>query len=271
MYQNCTKNNFRGKKIGKEFWDKDKKDGKYSIVNEKMVNELQEDYNEAINRIEHLSLWLQRNEEDIIVKKAFSVEGYSPRTRLGDLVEWINFDFLFAEPNVSSLFLSVENNEFVDDDYFISDQRGFASFLDCIAKEIESKIHLGAVVNKISYNDDCVCASVTSDIVCGKYGIVTFSQGVLQEWIKSDRSKFIPNLSNRKQDAINTNKMGYYLKIFLQFNSPFWNTNVDYILRTDNQKGYYPVLSPIGQFLPGSPGVLVLIVVESEAYRLSYQ
>ena len=68
-------------------------------------------------------------------------------------------------------------------DYLITDQRGciYSSVVECIAKGIEDNIITGTKVNSIRWNDECVCANVVTTgqegIICGKYGLVTFSIG----------------------------------------------------------------------------------------------
>ena len=107
--------------------------------------------------------------------------------------------------------------------------------------------------------------------VCGKYGIVTFSIGVLQDWIHSKPHKFQPELSRLKQKSINAFKMALYLKIFVNFTEAFWNRDVHYIFRTDKHRGRYPVIEPVGVLYPGSPNILMVTVVDSEAKRISRQ
>ena len=260
-----------------EFWSKAPNE-MYSVLNREPVDEAQDAYNTANEKVESLNEMRQANNlDDITFRQALQIEGWTPETALENLTEWYNFDFCFAEtPNASSLYASIpilEHDGLGEEDYFISDQRGFATFLDCVVDGIKSKIQLGAMVNNISWNTDCVCASVTINnqerTMCGKYGVVTFSIGVLQEWLKS--SKFNPPPSAEKQEAIRNSRMAHYLKIFLRFNESFWNTDVDYILRVDEERGRFPIIQPVGALFPGSPAIILVTVVDSEAVRLSLQ
>ena len=266
-----------------EFWSREGGNSRYSVLSEDRVDSVQSEYDSASQRLEGLSGRLQENEmDDITLKAALEREGWAPKTPLENLIEWFNVDFSIGEsPNMTSLFLThpisaAEPEGLGEGDYLISDQRGFATFLDCIIDGIESKIQLGAMVNNISWNSQCVCASVTinnrePETMCGKYGIVTFSIGVLQEWINPDNSRFTPPLSTEKQEAIRNSRMTHYLKIFLHFDEVFWNTEVDQIMRVDNERGHFPVIQPVGALYPGSPGIILVTVVESEAVRLSRQ
>ena len=260
----------------KEVWEQNQ-NGHYVIVPKERVNSVEKDYNNAYDRAENLSVHLQANgEPDISVRKAFEKVGWHPSTALQNITEWLGFDFCFGEsPDETSLFtgLVLDDGGLVGSSYFVTDQRGLATLVECIAEGIEPKIQLGAMVNNISWNNECVCANVTTNgheqTVCGKYGIVTFSIGVLQDWINSKPHKFQPELSRLKQDSINAFKMALYLKIFVNFTQPFWNRNIDYILRTDKCRGRYPFMQPVGIQYPGSPNILTFTVVDSEAKRLS--
>ena len=153
-------------------------------------------------------------------------------------------------------------------DYIVTDQRGYVSLVKCIAEPLLDKIELGSVVTSIDWNDECVCAEVKGKgRMCGDYGIVTFSIGVLQDFLENNH--FNGTLSNKKIDAIRDSEMGLYLSIFVSFPYTFWNTEADFIYRADNRTGYYPVIRPIGADLPGSPPMIIMQVTGDEAKRLS--
>ena len=261
----------------KEVWDKDE-NGNYVTVNE-LADTVGKQYeNSWDDTIELGKLRKNGGLDDITVRSAFNsiTNPWVPESHLDDLTEWCGFDFEFAEkPDVTSLFGVIDDvNVLGDVNYLITDQRGFASIVHCVAQGIEDKIMLGTNVTKISWSDECVCADVTNNThentICGKYGIVTFSIGVLQEWIKSDYLKFNPQISTKKQEAINSISMGYYLKIFIDFPRRFWTKNVDYILQTDDERGYFLVIQPIGSVI-GCPNMILMTVVDSLAIRISTQ
>ena len=260
-----------------EVWDKDE-NGNYEIVDFN-IGTFGKQYEKSWeDTIELGKLRKNGGLDDITVRSGFNsiTNPWVPESRLDNLTEWSFFDFEFAEkPDVTSLFGVIDDEDVLGDvDYLITDQRGFASIVHCVAQGIEDKIMLGTNVTKISWSDECVCADVTinnqEDTICGKYGIVTFSIGVLQEWIESNSSKFNPQISTEKQEAINSISMGYYLKIFIDFPRRFWTKNVDYILRTDDERGYFPVIQPIGSVI-GCPNMILMTVVDSLAIRISTQ
>ena len=234
---------------------------------------------EALLSAKSYSMQLQSSgDDDITVRAALENFGWNPSTPIEDVAEWFNFDFYIAEtPDVTSLFVlfpDVNNYEFNEEnDYFVTDQRGFSSVVDCIAEGFpEGNIRLEHTINSISHSDDCVCASVTSDgterTMCGTYGVATFSVGVLQDFAR--RSLFDPQLSTSKQDFINSIRMGYYLKIFVSFPETFWNTSVEYIYRSDDKQGRYALIQPLN-LLPGNPNMIVVTATEDEAVRISSQ
>ena len=205
------------------------------------------------------------------VRQALTSAGWNPNTLLKTLVEYTGFDLSYTDtPDVSSMPLTASdgNTQFDENDYIVTDQRGYASLMRCISEPFQGKVSLGAVVTSIDWNNECVCADVVGQgRMCGNYGIITFSIGVLQDWIRNGR--FNGTLSANKVTAINNSKMGLYLKLFITFPSVFWNMNTDYIFRTDSTRGYYQVIQPIGAALPGTPPMILMTVVGDQARRLS--
>ena len=212
------------------------------------------------------------NDANISIRQALSEAGWHPDTPLKKVIEWGDYDYSYGiSPNQSSLPLYIaeySRSRFGEVDYILTDQRGYASVVKCIAEPLLDKIELGSVVTSIDWNDECVCAEVKGKgRMCGDYGIVTFSIGVLQDFLKNNR--FNGTLSNKKITAIRDSEMGLYLSIFVSFPYTFWNTETDYIYRADSRKGYYPVIQPIGAILPGSPPMIIMGVTGDEAKRLS--
>ena len=212
------------------------------------------------------------NDTNISIRQALSEAGWHPDTPLKKVIEWVNYDYSYSiTPGQSSLplFIAEHNrSRFGEADYIVTDQRGYASVVKCIAEPLLHKIELGSVVTSINWNDECVCAEVKGKgRMCGDYGIVTFSIGVLQEFLEKNR--FTGTLSNMKINAIRNSEMALYLSIFLSFPYTFWNTETDFIYRADSRKGYYPVIQTIGVILPGSPPMIIMGVTGDEAKRLS--
>ncbi|XP_011406886.1 PREDICTED: polyamine oxidase-like [Amphimedon queenslandica] len=238
--------------------------GNYNVVNAEPVIE---EYNEIFfDKI-------FENDSDISVRDALRYEGWNPDTLLKQLVEWDKFDYSYATTtDRSSLpLLIAEYDQYKfegESDFRVTDQRGYVSIVHCIAEPFSNKIELGAVVTSIDWNDECFCADVAGQgRVCGDYGITTFSIGVLQNFLENGR--FNGTLSSRKIAAIENSRMGLYFPILVSFPSSFWNTETDYILRTDTRYGYYHALEPIGRGLPGSPAMCTVPLTGDEAKRVS--
>ena len=104
-------------------------------------------------------------------------------------------------------------------------------------------MHLNTRVTRIEWSDDCVCvtANVENDSArrfCGKYGIVTFSIGVLQQ-LKAAGVVFDPPLPRDKVNAINRLRMAHYLKIIVEFDTRFWEPDVEFIGYVNETNGRY--------------------------------
>ena len=211
------------------------------------------------------------------VRQGLNMNDWRPDSALKQLIEWSEFDFTYAatpEKSIVSLTAENDNVNFGERCFIVTDQRGFASVLRCIANfDHQDKILTNANVTSIELYDECVCAEVMGqDRMCGDYGIVTFSIGVLQNWIANNKFKGT-SLSTAKIRAITNSRMGLYLKIFIRFNisnaDVFWNTSASYTYATNTKRGYYPVLQPIGASLPGSPPIILMTLTGDEAMRIS--
>ncbi len=257
-----------------EFWDKDD-NGVYSIVDDTATDKtFYEAYKSALELGNTLLREASPSEPSISLREGFQMieQPWNPQSRLDNVIEWsyVEFNDAMSAENVS-LFTSLATQEA---EYLITDENGYVSVVECIALGIEDKLLLETTVNDISWNDDCVCASITDkdeqdSTLCGKYGMVSFSFGVLREWIKSP-SKFDPPLSTKKQEVLQKFPMAYYSKIFLEFPSRFWNKDVHFIYRADDTKGYFPLIEPVRAWI-GNPNVMVMTVVDSLAERIESQ
>lgn len=154
-------------------------------------------------------------EKDISTREGLSRAGWIPSSPEDNFVEWRNFDFSVVErPNVSSLFFTIDYPTYYDfladpdneaGDYYVTDNRGFPALIDCLANNFSSnpstdkRIHLETVVNQIEYGNTCVCAKATErgevTRYCARYGMVTFSVGVLKE---QSSTLFSPTLPEAK-------------------------------------------------------------------------
>ena len=194
-------------------------------------------------------------EEDISVRKEYTRLRWNSRSfPVCQAVEWFYFDYAFANaqpPENTSLFgfYRAETHTFGSLDFRVTDQRGYEYLAHCIANTFlrvnDERLHLNTVVTRINWSNKGVCVDVmeegTPKSYCAKYAVCTFSVGVLQ----SDQNKlFRPRLSERKRKAINQFSMGTLLRIYLQFNSSFWD-DVEFIVRVDATRERYPLFRPL--------------------------
>jgi polyamine oxidase len=125
-------------------------------------------------------------------------------------------------------------------------------------------------VTDVAYKNYSVTLT-TADGSCinAAYAIVTPSLGVLQ----NDLIAFDPPLPRWKQAAIATFTMGVYTKIFMQFNTTFWDPDTQFFLyASPTTRGYYPVFQSLSheEFHPGS-NILFVTVVGREALQVENQ
>ena len=235
-----------------------------------------DDLDAAYERVEQLSKSQQAaGLPDISTRAALNMSNWISSSPGDNFIDWFAFDFCFAEPpKVSSLHQSrplATYDEFGDEDFFVTDQRGYAHLAHCLAEDFinqdSSRLRLNTTVSRVEYNDTCVCA-VTKDQTkfCGNYGIVTFPIGVLLNGIGVT---FVPPLSQVKANAIRNFSSALYLKIFVEFNETFWD-DVEIIGRATNDREDYPVFEPLGKFFPNSTILLVTLTGET-AYRVAAQ
>ena len=209
---------------------------------------------------------------DISVRAGLSLNNWNPSSPGDNFVDWFGFDFCFAEPpNVTSLYDAkplATYEDFGDDEFFVTDQRGYAHLANCLAEDfIDGRILLNTTVSRVEYSDTCVCA-VTNDQtkLCGNYSIVTFPIGVL---LNGSVLTFVPPLSQVKTNAIRLYNSAMYLKIFVEFNETFWD-DVEFIGRATNNREDYPIFQPLGKFFSNSSILLATLTGET-AYRVAAQ
>ena len=217
----------------------------------------------------------EAGEPDTSVRAALINNGWTPATEADNFVDWFNLDFCFAEPpDNTSLYRTQPTptyDIFGEEDFFVTDQRGYAYLAECLGAEFlnDDRLRLNTTVNLIEYTDDCVCATDFNEVkYCANYGIYTFSIGVLQD--EQINLKFEPDLPQYKIDAINTFSSALYLKIFVEFNETFWD-DVEYIGRTSSDREDYPLFQPMGKFFDSKPNVIFATLTGETAYRVAAQ
>ena len=218
-----------------------------------------DDYEAATTASENLREMRQNaGLPDITVRQALSEGGWTPGNSADEWVEWLEYDYCFAEPpDNSSLFSGPPlptYNDFGDPDrtgdFLITDSEGFDKVVRCLADEFlvenDPRVHLNTRVTRIEWSDDCVCA--TTDVggnstrtFCGRYAIVTFSIGVLQQ-LQAAGLEFSPPLPEETVNAINSIRMTHYLNIVVELNTRFWEQDIvliGYVNETDGR--YFPI------------------------------
>ena len=223
----------------------------------------------------------KKNLPDIPVRQALLRYGWTLDSPVHKFMDWSVFDIGFAQPpDTTSLFNTIPfktNEDFGDDIFFITDQRGSEHLLHCLAtefnlKEKDPRLQLNTVVNGIQWSDKCVCVTATQGNrlkrnYCAKYAISTFSIGELQS--DDGTLRFDPPLPRWKKDTINTFKMTHLMKIFIKFKDTFWN-RVMFIDRADEVRGRYPVIQPLGYFdtFPDNAGILQFYLSSPQSDRI---
>ncbi len=196
---------------------------------------------------------------------ALTNEGWTPNGANDNWVEWFNFDFSNIDPpDTTSLqgFLNdATNNDFLASpsnsasDYLITDNRGTVYLVECLANSFtnnnlssDSRIHLNAMVSRIEHGDNCVCAMATENgqtvRYCGRYGIVTFSLGVLKA---QAATLFSPTLPATKINALNGINLGFYYIIYATFDNRFWDDDREFIGVISSERGYLPIIGVVSE------------------------
>ncbi len=222
------------------------------------------DYEAAATGIENLGRERQNaGMADISVREALSQSGWVVRTAEDEWVDWLEFTYCYAEPpDNSSLFNTVTQGDFSAfgdperaGDFLITDSEGYAKVVRCLADEYlmenDPRVHLNTRVTRIEWSNDCVCATATvtgsnsTRTFCGRYAIVTFSIGVLQQ-LQAAGLEFDPPLPAEKVNAINSMHMAHYLNIVVEFNTRFWEQDIVYIGYVNESDGrYFPIVQEL--------------------------
>ena len=240
------------------------------------VERVEKRMDKAYNRAEREASRRRRNRKlrDVSIRAALRLAQWEPKTGAELFREWFSFDFCLAEtPGLSSLLRNLPISTYEDfgpDDYFVTDQRGFSILFKKLAEQYlkpsDPRLHLNETVQSIEWRNCCVCVTTNLKRYCATTAIHTFSIGTLQH----NTVQFLPSLPRWKRRAINTFSMAYYLKIFVEFPSVFWD-NSEYIGYSSLRRGYYPIIQPLNLFFPENPPIVLVTVTQDEAWRISHQ
>lgn len=130
---------------------------------------------------------------------------------------------------------------------------GYTNLINTIFPISSLNIQLNSVVNTINYTNDEVVINTTNGLAYkAKYVVITVPIGCL----KANTIQFIPSLPAPQQLAIQNMGYGLMNKVFLQFDTTFWNTAFAITLPyTASISSNYDMILTYSNFVPtaGSP------------------
>jgi monoamine oxidase len=113
-------------------------------------------------------------------------------------------------------------------------------------------IRLNSRVTEINYNATKSLVKVNENSIEADYVIVSVPLGVL----KNNCISFQPSLPASKLSAIQNIQMGNVNKFLFIWDTPFWDTNIQYIGYTPDTKGKFNYLMNMSKFLPTTNGLM---------------
>ena len=137
-----------------------------------------------------------------------------------------------------------DDEEFNGEDLIITN--GFDKVTDYLAQGLD--IRLNTRVTSINYSDAKSVINANGNNIEADYVIVTVPLGVL----KNNAITFTPSLPTNKINAIANTNMGNVNKFLLVWNTPFWDTDLQYIGYTPDTKGKFNYYLNINKFTPAN-------------------
>ena len=113
-------------------------------------------------------------------------------------------------------------------------------------------VRLNSSVTEINYNETKSLVNVNGNSIEADYVIVSVPLGVL----KNNSIAFKPSLPASKLSAIQNIQMGNANKFLFIWDTPFWDTNIQYIGYTPETKGKFNYLINMMKFLPTTNGLM---------------
>ena len=147
--------------------------------------------------------------------------------------------------------ISKLSSKFFDDDEEYSGQdviitNGYDKVTDFLATGLD--VRLNTRVSSINYANAKVTITANGNPIEADYVVVSVPLGVL----KNNAIAFSPALPANKINAINTTNIGNVNKFLLVWNTPFWDTNLQYIGYTPDTKGKFNYFLNIKKFTPSN-------------------
>ena len=111
--------------------------------------------------------------------------------------------------------------------------QGYDALVKALARGLD--IRLNTWVSGINYTKKQVEVTTSNGMFKADHVIVTVPLGVL----KKDKITFEPRLPEQKQAAINGLSMGVLNKVYLAFDTVFWDNSITNIAKISQQKGHW--------------------------------
>ena len=184
------------------------------------ISEIMADYLDFIvlKQQEGIEMSLLAVEEEFAAAQEFDVQ---QRRRLNFIARtYLEHEWAGSRADVSLLEYDKALN-FAGHDRVFPD--GYSQVIDKLASD--SKIHLGHEVRQIDYSGALVDVLTNHGSFHAHHVLVTVPLGVLQ----AGKIAFNPSLPRAKRDAIRKTHMGVFNKIFLKFDSVFWDLDYELI------------------------------------------
>jgi monoamine oxidase len=151
--------------------------------------------------------------------------------------------------------ISKLSSKYFDDDEVFSGKdviitNGYDKVTNSLGQGLD--IRLNSRVTEINYTATKSLVKVNGNSIEADYVIVSVPLGVL----KNNGIAFTPSLPAAKQSAIQNTQMGNVNKFLFIWNTPFWDTNVQYIGYTPDTKGKFNYFMNMLKFLPTTNGLM---------------
>lgn len=153
----------------------------------------------------------------------------------------------FLEFNTGGDISKLSSKYFYDDEEFggsdVIITNGYDKVTDFLAHGLD--IRLNTRVTAIDHGNQKVKVITNGDTIEGDYVIVSVPLGVL----KNNAITFNPALPTDKATAITKTNMGNVNKFLLVWNTPFWDTSLQYIGYTPETKGKFNYFLNVKKFI----------------------
>ena len=188
---------------------------------------IEKQYNEALSTVEKAGSTTRSFQE---------VFGQLYPTRLNDRF-WKYVLSSYLEFNTGGDIADLSSKYFYDDEDFSGSDviltNGYDTITDYLAKGLT--IRLNTRVTGIDYSSPAIKVSLDQEVIDADHVLVTVPLGVLKKGLIT----FIPALPQEKQTAIAKTNMGTVNKFLLVWDTPFWDTSLQYIGYTPATKGKF--------------------------------